>query len=61
MSSIVSVMSQLTSGFISETYIINYYLQYPDVIKAIETYRWQIGSTDNQGWTHLFKIVNYSS
>jgi hypothetical protein len=60
MSSYESIMFQLTSGFISETSVPTDYLKYPEIIRAIQTHKWQVGST-MQGWTQLVKIVNYSN
>jgi hypothetical protein len=54
-------MFQLTCGFVCETSIPDHYLKHPDIISAIQTYKWRIGSTNVQGWTNLVKIVNYSS
>ncbi len=61
MSSYESIMFQLTCGFVCETSIPDHYLNHPEIISAIQTYKWRIGSTNVQGWTNLVKIVNYSS
>jgi hypothetical protein len=61
MSSIESVIFQLSYSYISETSILTSYLYYPEVILAIQKYNWSVGRLDNQGWVILFKNINYSS
>lgn len=54
-------MFQLTSGLISETAIPNQYLLYPEVLAAIQKYKWSVAASNLEGWTTLVRIVNYSS
>lgn len=60
MSSIESVMFQLTSGLVNETSIPTNYLYNSEIIAAIQTYKWSLGVSEN-GWTKLIKYINYSS
>lgn len=61
MSSIESVMFQLTSGLISETSVPNQFIMYPEVLAAIQKYNWTVTGSTIQGWTRLIRIINYSS
>ncbi len=60
MNSIESVMFQLTCGYICETAIPTQYLENPEIISAIQRYMWLVGQTHTNGWTSLYKIINYS-
>ena len=61
MSSIESVIFQLSCGYISETSIPTSYLYYSEVILAIQKYKWSIGQSNTNGWTPIYKIMNYSN
>jgi hypothetical protein len=61
MSSMESLMFQLTSGLISETAIPTSYLHIPEINAALVKYNWSIRQTNINGWTTVIKIVNYSS
>ncbi len=60
MSSYESVLVQLTSGFLSQTSIQTEYLKIPEIVWAINQYKWHI-TASSIGWTDLVKIVNYFS
>lgn len=60
MNSIESVMFQLSCGYICETAIPTQYLENPEVILAIQKYKWSVGQSQTTGWTSIFKIINYS-
>jgi hypothetical protein len=61
MSSIESVMFQLTSGLITETAVPNQYLYIPEINAAIQRYNWTLRESNIPGWTTLVKVINYSS
>ena len=61
MSSIESVLFQLTSGLISETAVPNDYLHIPEINNAMIRYNWTVRGTNIPGWVTLVRIVNYSS
>jgi hypothetical protein len=61
MSSIESLMFQLTSGLINETAIPTQYLQIPEINEIIIRYNWIIRGSVVPGWTTLVRHVNYSS
>lgn len=61
MSSFESIMFQLTSGLVSETSIPTQYLQYNEILTAIQTYNWSITPSTIPGWTRLIRVINYSS
>ena len=54
-------MFQLTSGLVSETAIPTQYLQYTEILTAIQTYNWSIAPSTMPGWTRLLRVINYSS
>lgn len=60
MSSLETVMLQLTCSYISETSIPSQYLDYPQVISAIQKHNWYIGQSNTNGWTSIYKIIIYS-
>jgi hypothetical protein len=60
MSSYESVLVHLTSGFLSQTSIPTEYLKIPEIMAAINQYKWHI-TASNYDWTDVVKIVNYSS
>ena len=60
MSSYETVLVQLTSGFLSQTSIPTEYLKIPEIVWAINQYKWHI-TASNISWTDLVKIVNYYS
>jgi hypothetical protein len=61
MSSIGSVLSQLTSGFLTETAIPEEFLYNQDIINAIQKYNWAIMASNTVGWISLKRIRNYYS
>jgi hypothetical protein len=61
MSSIESIMFQLTSGLISETAIPTSYIQIPEVAAALVKYNWSLRASNIPGWTTAVRIINYSS
>jgi hypothetical protein len=61
MNSIESIIFQLTSGLVSETSIPNQYVLHPKIVNAIQKHNWLITTSNNMGWTHLIRIVTYSS
>jgi hypothetical protein len=61
MSSVESIMFQLTSGFVSETAIPTEYIKIPEINTAIVKYNWSIRASNIRGWTNLFRLINYSS
>jgi len=61
MSSIESIIFQLSSRIITETMIPTEYLQYQEIINVINQYNWYIKYSNINGWTALIKNINYSS
>ena len=61
MSSIESVLIQLTSGIMSETSFPTEYAFIPEIAAAIIRYNWQISHSYMPGWTTFIRHVNYSS
>jgi len=61
MTSLQSIMLQLTSGFIYETDIPIEYLSIPEVLIAIKTNNWITKQSQTNGWITLIKIINFSN
>ena len=61
MSSVESVLIQLTNRLISETSVPTDYLLNPLIVEAITKYNWTLGHSHMPGWTHLIRVINYSS
>jgi hypothetical protein len=61
MSSIESIMFQLTSGLVSETAIPTEYLNISEIKAALVKYNWSLRASNIPGWTNLFRMINYSS
>ncbi len=61
MSSMESIMFQLTSGLISETAIPTSYLQIPEIVDVLIKYNWSLRASNIPGWTNVVRIINYSS
>jgi hypothetical protein len=61
MSTIDSIIIQLTSGILCETDILTEYLQLAEIKNIISRYNWIIRASTIPGWTTLIRQINYSS
>jgi hypothetical protein len=61
MSSLDSVLFQLTSGLISETSIPTQLLSLPVINEALVKYNWSLRASNIPGWTVVVRQINYSS
>jgi hypothetical protein len=61
MSSIKSIILQLSSGLISETIIPIEYLDIPEINIAIINFNWGLRDSAIPGWIVLTRQINYSS
>jgi len=57
----LSVLSQLTSGFVNQTAIRKEHLSNPKVVDAIAKYNWTVIQSPIDGWVELIRKVHYSS
>ena len=57
----LSVLRQLTSGFLSQTSIRQEHLSNPKVVEAITKYNWTVIKSHIEGWVELIRKVHYSS
>ena len=61
MSSMESIMFQLTSGLVSETAIPTSLIQLPEIVAALIKYNWSLRESNIPGWITVFRLKNYSS
>lgn len=61
MSTIGSIILQLTTGIVNETSIPTEYVLIPEIASAIIRYHWRIGPSYTPGWTTFIRHINYSS
>ena len=61
MSTVGSIILQLTTGIVSETSIPTEYVLIPEIASAIIRYNWNIVPSYTSGWTTFVRRINYSS
>jgi hypothetical protein len=61
MSSLDSIIFQLTSGLITETSIPTYFLHIPIIHDSLIKYNWAIQTSNIPGWTIVVRQINYSN
>jgi hypothetical protein len=61
MSSIESILFQLTSGIMTETSMPTEYALIPEIAAMLIRYNWHIAPSYNPGWTTFVRRINYSS
>jgi hypothetical protein len=61
MNSLESVLFQLSNRYITETSIPSQFLHIPDIMQAIQYFKWNIQPTSINGWTLLTKVIYFSN
>jgi hypothetical protein len=61
MNTVESVVSHLSSRFISETSVPTEWLSVPAIWEAIVRFNWVARPSTIIGWTNLARVINYSS
>lgn len=59
--SVETALNYLSSGFINQFDIPTTFMSHPDIINAINTYKWSSRPSLIYGWTNLVKQTLYSS